>query len=113
MAILVLPPSHPLKSADRLARTNEQRIAAVRIQIALVRTLLDEVERLVPPPGLPPSALPPSPFQRAASDQLADELARLGYRLLDVARELAIEKEGAAAHNVAEATNSAGAGTAT
>ncbi|WP_394835516.1 hypothetical protein LVJ94_01140 [Pendulispora rubella] len=76
MAIMVQSPySHA-------HRANEDATAEVRIQIAVLRTLLDEVEQLVPPSGMQGS-------QRAASRQLAEELARLGCRMIELATEMA------------------------
>lgn len=50
------------------------QISELRLQTALARTLLDEVERLAPAAGL----------RHAPSAQLAEELTRLGDRLLEV-----------------------------
>ena len=64
-------------------RVNEIRaLASVRGQAAFVRSLLDEVERLVPSGG-------PCPM----STQLAEELARLGCRILEVASALSAAGE--------------------
>ncbi|WP_394846059.1 hypothetical protein LZC95_01180 [Pendulispora brunnea] len=77
MAIMIRSPYHVARRAS-----DDEVITAVRIQAAMVRTLLDEVERLVPPSGL-------QGLQRAATRQLPEELARLGARLVDLAAEMA------------------------
>ena len=76
VAIMIRSPHHLARRA-----TDDEVIAAVRMQAALVRTLLDEVEQLVPPPGL-------QDLQRASCRQLPEELARLGARLADLAAEM-------------------------
>ncbi len=91
MAILVLPPVVPSKKLDKPACIGEH-VAAARFETALVRTLLDEVDRLVPPAHEP----------CVASHQLADELTRLGCRLLDLARDLhGPQPEGTPPRNIA------------
>ncbi|WP_394820967.1 hypothetical protein [Pendulispora albinea] len=75
MAILIRVPFVASQFADDPARSVARQITEARIQTALVRTLLDEVERLLPSTGV----------EHVPSDQLAEELARLSQRLLDVA----------------------------
>jgi hypothetical protein len=61
-----------------IARANEARaLTNVRSQAAFVRALLDEVERVVPRES-----------NDLVSEQLVEELARLGCRFLDVASKL-------------------------
>lgn len=67
-------------------RVNEARaLGAVRSEAAFVRSLLDEVERLVP-----------SGESNAISAQLIEELGRLGCRCLEVAQALAAAERAAA-----------------
>jgi len=66
-------------SIDNGSTCNSQ-ISEVRLQAALVRTLLDEVERLVPASSL----------DEIPSEQLAEEITRLGHHLLDVAAAIAL-----------------------
>lgn len=68
------PPPPPV------ARAKTLRLASVRSQAAFVRSLLDEVERLAPAGADP-----------ALTDQLVEELARLGCRCLDAASSLAAD----------------------
>ena len=55
-----------------------QRVAAARFETAMVRTMLDEVDRLIPP-----ASEPLMPGHR-----LAEDIARLGRCLLDLASHL-------------------------
>ena len=64
-------PSHP----HAVASVESLRIAAARHQAALVRTLADEIERLMPSPAA----------AQAVTGQLVDELSRLGCRVLEAA----------------------------
>jgi hypothetical protein len=50
-------------------------LPSLRHQIAVARTLLDELE----------DSVPPSPFLRATSVQVIEELRRLGTRVFDAA----------------------------
>jgi hypothetical protein len=60
------------------SRTNDgHALLSVRSQAAFVRALLDEVERIVPPEL--------SELEDAMNEQLVEELARLGTRLLAAA----------------------------
>jgi hypothetical protein len=58
-------------------------LPSLRHQIAVTRTLLDELEDRVPP----------SPFLRASSAQVIEELRRLGSRVFDVAAVFAQHEE--------------------
>jgi hypothetical protein len=58
-------------------------LVAIRIQAALVRTLLDELERLVPD----------SEALRPTQAQIADELARLGTRMVGAAADMACRED--------------------
>lgn len=53
-------------------------LQSVRSQAAFVRALLDEVERVAPPGS-----------DDAVSEQLVEELARLGRRCIEIANALA------------------------
>ncbi len=68
--------------AFRQSEPSSVRLAGdARLQAALVRAVLDEVEQWVP------SSQP----AEAPSAQLAEEVQRLGYRLLELAEALALE----------------------
>ena len=69
-----VPPPPPIPRAKAL------RLASVRSQAAFVRSLLDEVERLAP-----------AGADTALTEQLIEELARLGCRCLDAASSLAAD----------------------
>jgi len=58
-------------------------LAAIRNEVAIVRSLADEVERLVP-----------STSPRMATDQLAEELARLANQLIEAASVLRAATDG-------------------
>jgi len=75
MSTTVLLSIHALCSSDDALLARELRVASIRSQCAVVRTLLDEVDRLSPS----------SMTQEAMSAQLADELARLGRCILEAA----------------------------
>jgi hypothetical protein len=69
---------HDPNSTQRITPSNAVRpMSSVRNQAALLRTLLDEVER-VAPPGV----------DEAVCEQLVEELARLGCRCIELARAL-------------------------
>jgi hypothetical protein len=53
-------------------------VPGIRSQAALVRSLLDELDRILPPPGDRAG----EDASRALREQLAEELVRLGSRLL-------------------------------
>lgn len=53
------------------------RLSAIRLQAAIARSLVDEVDRAVPPDSV-----------RSVSIELADELARLSARILENATAL-------------------------
>ena len=67
-------------------------VSPVRSQAAFVRALLDEVERIAPAGG-----------DRAVTEQLAEELARLGCRCIELAN--ALEAVIGAQQQAAQATS--------
>jgi hypothetical protein len=71
-----LPSIEALTSADDELLMKELRLSEVRDHVEVARILLDEVERLVPPSdrGQPP-----------VSGQMAEELARLGCKMVELA----------------------------
>lgn len=77
MNSVALPRLETLQSNDDDQLTAEFRLARLRAQVAVVRTLSNHIER----------------FARAEnaeglSDQLTEEVARLGFRLLEAAASL-------------------------
>jgi len=72
--------------------------ADIRVQVALARTLLDEVERQVPS----------STLAQAVTEQFIEEFAQLGCRILEAATELASGLDGRP--NVAPTNAEASAG---
>ena len=62
---------------DQPVMSNDRRLAAIRLQAAIARALVDEVDRALPTDSV-----------RDVSLELADELARLSARILDGARAL-------------------------
>ncbi len=77
MTTQVLPTLDALRSNDDSRLESELRLAAIRTQTAVVRALMDDVERFS---GVP---------LRAPLDQLVDEMARLGCSALATASALA------------------------
>lgn len=71
--------SNPLDASLPAVPPSSSGHMSLREQAAVVRTLLDEVERLAPSSGGP------------ASEQLVEELARLGRRVLEVAATMEID----------------------
>ncbi|WP_394836460.1 hypothetical protein LVJ94_06090 [Pendulispora rubella] len=71
--------------------------ADIRVHVAIARTLLDEVERQIPP----------SAQTRIATEQFVEELARLGCRILEAATELARKLDGPSETSQAEGTGGA------
>ena len=67
----LIPPQSTRRASDVRA------LSSVRSQAAFVRALLDEVERVAPPGS-----------EDAVTEQLVEELARLGCRFLEVASAL-------------------------
>lgn len=59
-------------------------VPGIRGQAALVRSLLDELDRIVPPSG----SRRGEDTSRVLREQLAEEIVRLGSRLLDCAEGL-------------------------
>jgi hypothetical protein len=72
-----IPSLATLESTDDDRLTMELRLARLRSQVAVVRTLVDEVERLAHPADAD-----------ALGEQLTEETARLGCRLLEAAASL-------------------------
>jgi hypothetical protein len=64
----------PISSNPRLV-AQDLDLARVRGQVAVVRSLLDEIERRAPFPGA----------ESAITGQIVDELARLGYQAFETA----------------------------
>jgi hypothetical protein len=74
-----LPSIEALTSCDDERLTRELRLSEVREQVALARSLIDEVDRLVPPAEL-------LAHVSAQDDEaVAEELARLGCRIVELA----------------------------
>lgn len=67
----------------------EQALRCLRNQMALVRALIDELERVAPPAGADLG------FRPGAAAQLADEVRRLGGGMLEYAAALAREDSSA------------------
>jgi hypothetical protein len=67
------------------ASSPQDDFAPLRTHVALARSLLDELERIVPEPTTTRRAS----ASIAVSDQLAEELGRMGCRLLECAASLA------------------------
>jgi hypothetical protein len=63
-----------------MERADTQSVARVRSQAALVRALLDELERILP-----------AQSEDVVSVQMVEELARLGCRCFDAAAHLATD----------------------
>jgi hypothetical protein len=85
-----LPSIEALTSCDDERLTRELRLSEVREQVALARSLMDRVDRLVPPGD--PLAPPPTTDGRRRSEisaqddeAVAEELARLGCRIVELA----------------------------
>jgi hypothetical protein len=76
MSSTVLPSIHALCSSDDSLLAREVDASMIRTQTAVVRSLLDEVERLTP------SVI----SRRALRAQLTDEIMRLACGLVDTAR---------------------------
>jgi hypothetical protein len=74
--IAELPMSTPARPAA--LPTQEQGIASIRTQLAVVRALIDELDQVLP-----------DPHRGAVRGQVAEELARLGNTLLKAAGRLA------------------------
>jgi hypothetical protein len=72
-----LPSLRALRSSDERLLAEELRVVATKRQIAVVRTLADELERCLVRAGAAP----------ALQEQLVQELARLGCRSLEAAAE--------------------------
>lgn len=74
-------PAAPLAAATSAstASTASTALGALRAQAAFVRALLDEVDRFGNAPAI----------ELALTDQLSEELTRLGYRSLEAAAALA------------------------
>ena len=70
-----LPSLRALRAGDERLLAEELRLVATRQQIAVVRTLADELER----------SLERGSPARALQEQLVQELARLGCRSLETA----------------------------
>ena len=77
---LNLPSVVTLESNDGRQLSEELRLARVRTQVAVVRTLADQIELLVRPR-----------YVDGLSEQLIEEMARLGCQLLETAAELTKE----------------------
>ena len=71
-------PAAPLAAATS-ASTASTALGALRAQAAFVRALLDEVDRFGNAPAI----------ELALTEQLSEELTRLGYRSLEAAAALA------------------------
>jgi hypothetical protein len=78
MLTSTLPSLATLESNDDLRLAVELELATLRAQVAVVRTLADQVEDLARPG-----------FTDGLRDQLVEETARLGCRLVDAAAALA------------------------
>lgn len=63
----------PPQSSHRTVETPRGVLSSVRNQVAFVRALLDEIERVAPADA------------KGVSEQLVEELARLGCRCIEVA----------------------------
>jgi hypothetical protein len=74
---LTLPSVITLESNYDDQLTAELRLARLRAQVAVVRTIVDQVEFLVSPHHV-----------HGLSEQLIEEMARLGCRLFEAAAEL-------------------------
>jgi hypothetical protein len=77
MSTPALPSVSTLRSNDDGRLDAELRVVRLRTQVAVVRTLADEIECVVSPHQL-----------HGLSDQLVEEMARLGRRLFEEAAEL-------------------------
>ena len=77
-----LPSVRALKAPDDELLSEELRCLAARQQAAVVRALVDQLDRI-------------SPASAAGTlrEQLAEELARLGYRILEAAASLSTRVE--------------------
>lgn len=65
------------RGATAMGMPTDRSLSAIRLQAAIVRSLVDEVDRAVPPDSV-----------RDVSVELADELARLSARILENAAAL-------------------------
>ena len=72
-----MPSIHALESHDDLLLNAELRLARLRSQVAVVRTIADHVERLARPPET-----------EGLKGQLVEEMARLGCCLVEAAAAL-------------------------
>lgn len=77
MSTTILPSIRALCSPDDALLAREGGAAMIRTQVAVVRALLDDVDRLVPSVG----------EQRAMMLQLSDEIMELARGLVDAARQ--------------------------
>ena len=78
-----LPSIRALRSADDRLLADELRVATLKSQSAVVRTLLDEIDRAVP-----------QAFAAVAlREQLVEELTRLGARVFDAAAAIATKND--------------------
>src|ERR1700722_12557974 len=77
MSALTLPSISTLRSNDDGQLDAEMRVVRLRTQIAVVRTLADQIERLGSPR-----------LVDGLHEQLVEEMARLGCRLFEEAAEL-------------------------
>jgi hypothetical protein len=73
--------SGPISSVQRVAGAAEARLASIRNQTAIVRALADEIDAF----GVNGDA--------SLRTQLAEELARLGCRILEAASAMAEEND--------------------
>jgi hypothetical protein len=78
MFTCILPSIDAVQSNNDARPTAGLRIAELRVQLALVRTLADHIDHLVRPRDI-----------KAAREQLFEEMARLGCRLFETAAALA------------------------
>ena len=73
--VIHLPSIRALDTTDDGLLSQELRYLAVRRQVAVVRALVDRLDRLEPPPGA----------GIGFSSELVEELARLGCTILETA----------------------------
>lgn len=71
--------AQPARPFTERSTTND--LAPLRRHVALARSLLDELERFLPPS----STIPRLDASLAVGDQLAEELGRMACRLLECA----------------------------
>jgi hypothetical protein len=72
-----VPAVTTLESNDDDQLAAERRLGRLRTEVAIVRTLADQIELLVSPR-----------YAKRLSEQLVEEMARLGCRLVEAAAEL-------------------------